>query len=592
MRALFSLTLALSLLVSILQAQETPPGLLKLKTQRVIAFKDGYCLVIKRGEAVTDEKGQLFLDDVPDAAVLGSFWATPDEGRLSNMVAGWKEVKEQTTKEQPCVQTIELLVANKGREAKVELHDKTTLSGVIQEVLIEHVPTTAATSLIETLADGSARAIPLALDIGPNDTRMTTMVSGSNFLLRTETGDIMLQAGQVRSILIKNMKTTFPKTITTTRKTKRLTFSFDKAKQKHALTVMYFRPGVRWIPTYRIELDPQEKGKAKMALQAELLNEAEDLADAPIDIVVGVPNFRFRQTPSPLVLESVLRNALAQAEPALMGQGNSLSNAMYSQRSAEFRRDAALANAAADGGHADLPGDLTASGAQDLFVYSLPKLSIGKGERAAVPIFTADVPYRDIYTWDVHITREDVEAAPSGSGIQSPLVLSNNQVWHQIVLTNSTNLPWTTGAALLMQSQKPLSQELLTYTPAKNDVRVPVTVSVETRGSFTEKEVARDLRALQWDGYNYVRIDKQAQLHFCNNKPIEIEVEITVKLGGKVDLASHDGQVTLNPFRNEDWVNYRGHPAVNNSSDVVWKLKLKPGETFEPTVDYHYFTRN
>ena len=71
---------------------------------------------------------------------------------------------------------------------------------------------------------------------------------------------------------------------------------------------------------------------------------------------------------------------------------NRFSNAMFSQRSGEFRRNAAVANADAEGGEIDLPAELTGTGAQDLFIYSLPKLTIGKGERAAVSIFTADGP--------------------------------------------------------------------------------------------------------------------------------------------------------------------------------------------------------
>ena len=41
-----------------------------------------------------------------------------------------------------------------------------------------------------------------------------------------------------------------------------------------------------------------------------------------------------------------------------------------------------------------------------------------------------------------------------------------------------------------------------------------------------------------------------------------------------------------------DSVQYNGQPAVNNSSSVTWKTKLKPGEKFEPSVAYHYFTRH
>ena len=71
-----------------------PVRRLQLVTERVIVFKDGYSLVLKRGSAVTDDKGEVFTNEVPDAAVLGSFWATPVEGRLLSMVAGWTEVKE------------------------------------------------------------------------------------------------------------------------------------------------------------------------------------------------------------------------------------------------------------------------------------------------------------------------------------------------------------------------------------------------------------------------------------------------------------------------------------------------------------------
>jgi hypothetical protein len=578
---------------------------LELKTERVIVFKDGYALIIKRGVATTDKTGEVFTDDVPDAAVLGSFWAVPEEGRLISMLAGWQSTKVSDDKPMPCTQPIEILLANKGQRAKVELQDKTLYSGVIQEVLVEKTDAPVPPAQLELLdlsplsatakpkgALASGRASPPAVAVPPSEHTLTA-INGANFVLRTEEGDVLLPISQVRSILVKDMKTTIAKTLTTSKKTKRLSFKFDGAEKKQAVSLMYFRPGIRWIPTYRISLNDQKHKKtAAVSLQAELLNEAEDLTDVPVDIVVGVPNFRFRGTPSPLVLEATLRNALAEAAPTLMGNSsNSLSNAMYSQRSGEFRRDQAQANPAAEGVVA-LPNELTAGGAQDLFVYNLPKLTLGKADRMAVPILSTEVPYRDLYTWDVHITKHDNDAAPSGSDSKSPLTLAKNEVWHQIVLTNTTKFPWTTGAAMIMQGNQPLAQELLTYTPPKDEVRVPVTISVDTRGSLSEKEVGRDLKSLQWDGYNYARIDKEMKLDLCNNKALDIEAEVTLRVGGKVDKASLDGDVTIGAFDAADWVQYNGHPAVNNSSSVTWKTKLKPGEKFEPSVLYHYFTRH
>lgn len=85
---------------------------LDLKTERVIIFKDGYCLVIKKATGTADKNGEVYTDEVPDAAVLGSFWVVPEEGRLVSMQAGWKTTEETSDKEMLCKDTIEILLAN------------------------------------------------------------------------------------------------------------------------------------------------------------------------------------------------------------------------------------------------------------------------------------------------------------------------------------------------------------------------------------------------------------------------------------------------------------------------------------------------
>ena len=328
-------------------------------------------------------------------------------------------------------------------------------------------------------------------------------------------------------------------------------------------------------------------------MQAEFLNEAEVLDNVPVDIVVGVPNFRFRDTPSPLVLEATMRNVLQQSAPALMNQQmlmgqQGVSNTLFDARSGERR---GRGDGQADGeDQLVLPAELGAAGAQDLFIYSLPKLKLRKGQRAAMPILTADVPYRDLYTWDVHDTRRDNEATSGGKGVKSPLQLSENRVWHQLVLSNTTRVPWTTGAAMILQGSQPLGQDLLTYTSPGADVRLPITVSVDTRGSFADEETDRKLNDMNVSGYNYARISKSATLTLSNRKTSPVDVEVTFRTGGRATEATHDGKITLKPHSPEDWIDYHGHSAVNNSSTVVWQTKLKPGESFAPTVKYHYFS--
>ncbi|MEK6248202.1 MAG: hypothetical protein N2C12_08485 [Planctomycetales bacterium] len=569
-----------------------------MKTEKVIVFKDGYCLVVKRATAFTDENGEVYTTEVPDSAVLGSFWATPIEGRLVNMIAGWKETTEKTEKQIDCNGMIEILKANVGKQCSLQLPDRSSLEGQIAQVLSQ--PTTTAVTEPKRISFGipvttfRPQRPPHSIAATQVQTQVITGIVGSQFVLKTDDGDMLIPANSIKQLTIKDMKTILPHTITTKKRTKRLTFRFAEAGKKREMLLIYFRPGIRWIPTYRVNLTTNEKNEkiAEISMQAEILNEAEDLIDTPIDIVVGVPNFRFRKTVSPMVLEQTMRNTLQQAAPNIMGQlRNDFSNTLYSQRAGEIRRDAAHASAVAGGGSAELPNELTATGAQDLFVYNLPAFTLHKGERAAIPVLSARVPYRDIYTWDFHMKRTDIAAAPSGSGVESPLVLSQNKVWRQIELINNTKLPWTTGAAMIMEGNQPLAQELLTYTSPTDFCRVPVTVSVDTRGSFSENEIRRQLEALKWGGYQYAKIFQQAALDVCNNKAEPIHLEITFRFGGKVDKVSDEGKVTLAPFRQEDWQQYRGHPAVNNSSVVVWNTTLKAGETFRPIVDYHFFTR-
>lgn len=570
---------------------------LKLKTERVIVFKDGYAMIIKRATGTTNENGELYTNQVPDSAVLGSFWATPREGRIVTMTAGWVEAEKTERKETACRDTMEVLRANLGKACSLQLSDKSILSGKIVRVLTQKttIPLTEAqrialglpvrTAFRPSLSSSRQPALPI--------TQTISGVVGNQFVLKTQDGDVLVPASSIQRLTIPQMTTTTQHTVTTKQRTKRLTFRFEAAGQKREMLIVYFRPGIRWIPTYRINLTKKDgKKMAEISMQAEILNEAEDLLDMPLDIVVGVPNFRFRTNVSPLVLEATLQNALVRAAPNLMGQfRNSMSNSLYSQRSSEVRRRAAQANAAAGAGTVQLPNELTATGAQDLFVYNLPKLRLRKGERAAVPIMSTTVPYRDVYTWNLHVRRHDIATAPSGSGIRSPLTLSQNKVWRQIELTNNTKLPWTTGAAMIMQGRQPLAQELLTYTSPQDHCRVPVTVSIDTRGSVEETETKRTLQALRWSGYQYAKIHQRASLHLCNNKNETITVEISFRFGGKSDKVSHKGKTYLMPYEASDWHRYRGDPAVNNSTEVRWTVTLKPGETFEPTVDYHFFTR-
>jgi hypothetical protein len=556
------------------------PPKAELKTERVIVFKDGYCLVVQRVSGTTDDSGLLITDQVPDAAVLGSVWAMPEEGRLLSMSAEVVTETESSTEPRLCTSHVELLQVNLGRSCVVVLEDGTRLEGRILKVLAGDEPEPHAPQQLST------RPAPL-----PASVVTRSVLSASLFVLRTEDGDVALSTTDIRRLMVDDMTVDCEQRLSRTTSGKRLSFRFDKGRAERELMMFYFTPGLRWIPTYRVELDAEERleKRARFTLQAEILNEIEDLEDVMVSVVVGVPNFRFREVISPLALEATLRNALNQAAPQLSGQTGQLSNVLHSQRVSEWR-----SSAVADRERTitvDLPEELTGASSQDLFVYDLGRLSLAKGARTAVPIFDAEIPYRDVYTWDLTLKRKDIEFAPSGAGVPSPLALSGARVWHQVELVNSTDHPWTTGACMIMAGQQPLAQELLTYTSPGARVRVPVTVAVDLRGSFDEEETGRTLEALRWDGRTYARIDKTGTLSLANAKSLPVSAEITCHLGGRATEASDGGRIVLDAFRQDDWDAYRGHQAVNNHSAVSWQQRIDAGATFQVTVAYHYFVR-
>jgi hypothetical protein len=365
-----------------------------------------------------------------------------------------------------------------------------------------------------------------------------------------------------------------------------LEFEPGAANREVAVNLFYLGPGIRWIPTYRIALDKADR--ADMAMQAEILNEAEDLAEVEAELVVGVPNFRFKNVVSPFSLVQALVNPLQQAAPQLMGQD--MSNVLFTQRAGEFRGRPG-AEAQPGPGAPALPPELVGEGAQDLFVYHIAKLTLRAGERAALPVISAQVPFRHLYTWDVSLSRSGAESLPGVGAHVSPLKLLKNDVWHQIELTNNTAVPWTTGAALVMQSYLPIAQELLTYTSVGGRCQVPLTVAVDVRGTYSEKETGREPAAIKFTGYEWMRIGKKGTLQVTNYKKEAIDLLITCQLGGNATGASDDGKITVSDYESGDWSNLQAHPALNGHSTILWEMKLKPGETKEATCDYTYYIR-
>ena len=536
---------------------------LELQTERVVIFKDGTALVVKKASAVPDSEGRVYTEEVPEAAALGCFWAAidgeaPGDARVGTMRAEF--VEEVTSPEDPiAVRSIqELLEANVGRDVRVRLKtsDGPEVSGTIKEVLV-------AAGLLVLVKE------PVGADQG---------------------GVTALPISDVHAVLATELITVRDGDATTATK-KRLTLELKSADgplvsgEPVDLRLFYFTPGLRWIPTYRLTGDLDTTGR--LNLQAELLNELEDLEGARVDLVVGVPNFRFGKVISPLSLEREMRNALNQAAPNLMNlnNGNFFSNAMFSQVGGDF--GAPPPPVATGASVTDIAPELGSTGEQDLFVYHAGIVDLKKGARATLPIWDSHVPIDHLYTYDLDLVRGngfETYNRDRNTGTTSPLKLANNPIWHQYRILNETSFPWTTGPALLMKGLIPLGQELLTYTPRGGEVLVPVTVAVDVRASYEEEILARDENVVSRNGHSYDRITKRMKITVQSYREVASRTRVGISMGGEVFSASDDGRILLGEPNRDDWSNNNlFNHALNPHSNVTFEVDLEAGEshTFE-----------
>ena len=522
----------------------------ELTVERVVIFKDGHGLVVKRVRGVADASGELHTSEVPDSAVLGTFWAWSDARPVIGMRVEPRIEVEVQERQLDCTSTADLLEANVGRRVSLIL-EESRIEGRILSFMTGSQPTV----MIETEREG----------------QLTT---------------VALPVARVRWIEGQELATTLTRRTESKVSRKRLTLQLGAESAGKAVSayLIYFTPDVRWIPTYRVSGELTDG--ASLALQGELLNELEDLSGAQIDLVVGVPHFRFGDTISPLSLEKVMRNALVQAAPNLMSQvrhsnSNVFSNS-FSSRATEHR-----APRVASPGTGELPAELEGGQEGDLYVFSVEPGPFPKGSRLSLPLFEVPVGLRHLHTLDLDVGHDDLvrhflHDATTSSGSSSPLKIERSNVWHQLELRNDSPFPWTTGAALVLRrgtdgSILPLGQDLLTYTPRGTTCELPVTVAVNVRSHFDEEELSRDIDHLRWNGNNYSLIRKRGTLRINNSQTNVIELRVRLGTGGKVTQVSDDGTHRVDDFHAADWGDRGYHWRLNQHSDIAWDLTLEPG---------------
>lgn len=560
-------------------------SLARMPVQEVTVFKDGHAFVLHAGKMPVDENGNVVMDYLP-CPVIGTFWpySADRKARLTAVTASQHKVLVDRT----ALTLRELIEANVGAAVIV-----TESSGGTNLVY-------AATILGLPAQSGEEQE---ALDPAYSGEKLPRF--GDVVLLKTSAGVKVANLDRIQDVsLTGNVKRMLPREEFRNLLTLKLDWGGSKPQPQADVGLLYLQRGIRWIPEYKVAIDG--KGQASVKLQATLINELADLTDVTMHLVVGVPTFEFKETVDPISLQqSVAQLSQYFRQDAQTAYG--FANAIMSQQAmpmADYRRAAPEPAA-----HTmDLGPEIAGAGRnEDLFIYTVPHVTLRKGQRMALTIGEFVLKYRDIFALEIPYAPPPEVWQNNNTGHEAELarLFGAPKVQHKIRLANNSELPLTTAPALILRDDRVLAQGLMTYTSPGSETDIDLTTAVDIRVKKSDNEVKRTPNAATWQGVQYGRIDLAGKVTLTSFRKEVAEVEVVRHVLGNVDSAD-DGKVEMvNVFEENSFAGGSGgHPSwwgwyswpswwshFNGVGRITWTVKLEPNKPRDLAYTWDYYWR-
>jgi hypothetical protein len=374
----------------------------------------------------------------------------------------------------------------------------------------------------------------------------------------------------------------------------------DEQLRRANVGMVYLQKGLRWIPSYKLEIDGE--GNAKLRLQATLINELADLKNTHVNLVVGVPSFAFKDELDPMALQETAAQLSQYFQPKSR-TAFAFSNAIMSQTPA-FEPGQPSAETA---GGPDLGPDLPEGArSEDLFIFTIGNVTLAKGERMVVTIAEESVPYKDVYVFEVPVAppielTQSLNVMQQQQEAQAARLMAAPKVMHKLRLTNNTRQPFTTAPALIVQKGRAIGQGMMTYTAPGGTSDLDLTVAVDVRGRKSDVETERVPNAINWHNVSLARVNLAGTITLTNTRDKPIDVEVVRHVFGHVDSAEQDGKAEQAHVGEEawdltarpEWFRWYSWPwwwhRVNGIGRIRWNVHLDPGQTIELKYAWHYF---
>ena len=567
------------------QVPPSPSSLSDIPVREVTVFKDGHAFVLHNGTLPVGQNGDVVINYLPNP-VIGTFWpfSADDRADLVSVVAGRHRVSVDRT----AISLRELIEANVGRDV------------VVREVGGEGVLEYPATILDVPAQSGVEQE---ALD--PQETGEKVAVKGDIVLLQTEAGVKALGIGRILDLSFPGeYRRLLPREEFRSTLTLSMDWQGGRPRQTADVGLLYLQRGIRWIPNYKVTIDGH--GQAVVELQATLINELADLEDVTVHLVIGVPRFVFEDTPDPISLQEAaaqLSQYFRRDSQTRLGFSNAIMTQASMAAEGEFFRQDAPAAAAAAG-----PEVVGSAENEDLFVFTVEHVSLGKGERMVLPVSEYEMSYQDVFTLSIPFSPPPEVWRNFNAGRQTELaqILGAPKVMHKIRLSNETEHPLTTAPALILSGDRLLAQGMMRYAASGADTDLDITQAVDIQVKKKDNETGRVPNATIWQGDQYGRVDLAGTITLTSYRDAPLTVEVIRHVLGNVASAEHGGEIEMvNLFEDPSfaegpgpfptWWGWFSWPwwwhHFNSVGRITWTVELQPSEPLELGYTWNYFWR-
>ncbi len=507
------------------RAEGLKPQSLDSRVTSVALFKNGLAFVTREAE-LPHADSRLRLEALP-VPVHGTFWAwAPGQPEAVRRLVASLEPSKSTG---PAASLEEVLLANRDRDLEVLLADGKLFKG----------RALAPPERVEDRVD-PARIVP-----GRSPLMFAT--SGG--------GTVVFDPSSIQRISVSGG----PPQTEVSRSVQKARLELEAAGGGK-LDIVYLSRGASWAPSYSVDLIGNDR--ARVTAKAEIINELEDWDGADVKLVTGFPNIAFSSVDDPIAMRGDLAaflNAIGAGAGANQPQSGLLRQNIAFDRAVE--EAVAYSTAPPAGERAD-----------ELFLYPVPKFTLARGQRAYVPLFSADVAATHLYELSLDDRVRDNRFEPPPSGPQPPL-----EIWHRVRLTNSGTVPWTTGPAIATRDNALVAQDALDYAAPGGTSTLRITRVSDLHADADEFEVERKPRALEAYGHVYDEITVRGLAEVTSFRDEDITLTVTKSLTGAV--------LTTAPLAKVDRSAQR-LLAVNPSSTIRWSVPLKARDKVR--LEYRY----